>query len=201
MNLAGGATLDLGIYALTWIFQSLYHINKSPERPRVVAAMSHYHTGADENTGIIVQFPNCRAMGIATTCLHVGLDPQKEQQTHAPAPIRIQGSKGEIRVSGPAYRPLSFSVVKWNSGTPLVYKYPIPTDPMRGSWGHGMFWEADECGRCLRDNKKQSEMMPWLESLVVMEAMEEALKQGDVNYPDLITTDVYNPSSPLNKGH
>ena len=63
-----------------------------------------------------------------------------------------------------------------------------------------MFWEADECARCLRDGKKQSDTMPWAESIVIMETMEAALQQGGVKYPDLITTDVYDAKSPLNMG-
>lgn len=63
-----------------------------------------------------------------------------------------------------------------------------------------MFWEADECARCLRDGKKESEGMPWEESLVMMGVMEQTWRQGGVVYPDLITTDVYDPQSPLNVG-
>jgi hypothetical protein len=33
-----------------------------------------------------------------------------------------------------------------------------------------------------------------------MEVMEETLKQGDIKYPDLITTAVYDANSPLNTG-
>ena len=200
LDLAGGATLDLGIYALTWVFQSLYHVSKKPEAPKVVAAMNHYRTGADENTSITCQFPNSKAMGVATTSILVGTNPQKEQTPSTPAAIRIQGSKGEIQVSHPAYRPLSFTVVK-REGDPYVVDCPVPTDPKRGGWGHGMFWEADECARCVRDGKKQSDTMPWQESLVIMETMTEALKQGGVKYPDLIATDVYDPKSPLNTGN
>ncbi|KAG5912765.1 D-xylose 1-dehydrogenase (NADP(+)) [Claviceps africana] len=214
-HLAGGALLDLGVYALTWVFQTLYHLQQpssasttpsspsSPlrEAPAVLAAMDRYHTGADENTSIICHFPRTRAMGIATTSLRVGTSPHG-QATAAPA-IRIQGSQGEIQVAHPAYRPTSYRVLRRRGdgdGDVEVVECPIPVDSKRGSWGHGMFWEADECARCLRDGRKQSEVMPWEESVVMMEVMEEALRQGGVAYPDLITSDVFDAQSPLNTG-
>lgn len=202
LDLAGGALLDLGIYPLTWLFQTLYHVQpeKDKEAPTVVAAMNKYdRTGADEMTSIIVQFPEHKSQGIGMTTMRVATDVDG-QNTGGPA-IKIQGSGGEIQVMGPAYRPLQYKVIKKdNPGKIEVVDCPIPKDKAR-DWGHGMFWEADECARCLRDGKKESATLPWSESIVMMEVMEEALKQGGITYPDLITTDVFDPQSPLNTGN
>lgn len=200
-DLAGGALLDLGIYSLTWVFQSLYHVQPETEKeaPKVVASINKYRTGADESTTIICQFPKHNSVGIATTSLRIATDVDG-LYTGGPA-IRIQGSKGEIQVTGPAFRPTEYKVIKSDAnGKVEVVNCPIPTDPKRNNWGHGMFWEADECARCLRDGKKESASMPWSESIVIMEVMDNALKQGGVSYPDLITTDVFDPNSPLNTG-
>ncbi|GAB1312993.1 D-xylose 1-dehydrogenase (NADP(+)) [Madurella fahalii] len=199
-ELAGGALLDLGIYALTWVFQSLYHVQPEEEKeaPNVVAAVNQYHTGADETTSIIVQFTKHKSHGIALTSLRVATDVDG-RNSGGPA-IRIQGSNGEIQVMGPAYCPLQYRVIKRDGGGKIeVVDCPIPKDPERG-WGQGMFWEADECARCLRDGKKESKTLPWTESITIMEVMEEALRQGGVKYPDLISTDVYDAMSPLNTG-
>ncbi|KAK4207015.1 hypothetical protein V8F33_000569 [Rhypophila sp. PSN 637] len=197
-DLAGGALLDLGIYSLTWVFQTLYHLQEEKETPNVVAAINKYHTGADETTSIIVQFPKHKSMGIALTSLRVATDVDGHKSS-GPA-IKIQGSEGEIHVMGPAYRPLQYKVIKKDSaGQVEVVDCPIPRDEER-DFGQGMFWEADECARCLRDGKKESATLPWSESIVIMEVMEEALKQGGVQYPELITTDVYDAQSPLNTG-
>ncbi|KAI9158427.1 NADP:D-xylose dehydrogenase [Paramyrothecium foliicola] len=198
-QLAGGALLDLGIYSLTWVFQTLYHTQKESDKeaPSVLAAVNKYETGADEMTSIICHFPKHKSMGIATTALRVATDPGQNDQ-YGPT-IRIQGSGGEIQVFGPAYRPTQYKVIK-KSGEAEVVDCPIPKDAAR-DWGHGMFWEADECARCLRDGKKESASMPWTESIVIMETMEAALKQGGVEYPELITTDVYDAKSPLNTGN
>lgn len=197
-DLAGGALLDLGIYALTWVFQSLYHVQPEEEKeaPNVLAAVNKYHTGADETTSIVLQFPKHKSHGLALTSLRVASD--VDGQGTSGAAIRIQGSEGEIQVIGPAYCPLQYKVIK-KDGKVDVVDCPIPKDPESG-WGQGMFWEADECARCLRDGRKESKSLPWTESIVIMEVMEETLRQGGVVYPDVITTDVYDAQSPLNTG-
>ena len=99
------------------------------------------------------------------------------------------------------YRRPEYRIVKKDRpGTVEVVDCPIPADPKRGGWGQGMFWEADECARCLRDGKLESATIPWSESIVIMETMDQVLKQGDIQYPELITTDVFDPKSPLNTG-
>ncbi|KAL6871238.1 NADP:D-xylose dehydrogenase [Trichoderma novae-zelandiae] len=196
-DLAGGALLDLGVYPLTWVFQTLYHLQpeQDKEAPTVIASSHKYTTGADENTAVICSFPGHNSIGIASTTMRADTDPEKA----VPA-VRIQGSKGEIQVFFPTYRPLKYRVVKTN-GEAETFDCPIPGDPARKDSGHGMFWEADECARCLRDGKLESATLPWKESIVIMETMEEALRQGGVTYPELITTDVYDPKSPLNTGN
>ncbi|KAL7795166.1 hypothetical protein V8C37DRAFT_374713 [Trichoderma ceciliae] len=196
-DLAGGATLDLGVYPLTWVFQTLYHLQpeEDKEAPTVSAFSNKYTTGADENTAIICGFPSHNSIGIASTTMRADTDPDRLQ----PA-VRIQGSGGEIQVFFPTYRPLKYKVVRKNGEAETV-DCPIPGDPARNGWGNGMFWEADECARCLRDGKLESATLPWKESIVIMETMEEVLKQGGITYPELITTDVYDPKSPLNTGN
>ncbi|ETS73414.1 hypothetical protein PFICI_15019 [Pestalotiopsis fici W106-1] len=200
-DLAGGALLDLGIYSLTWLMQILYHCQPEAvkEKPNVVGAINKYTTGADETTTFIVQFPKHNSMGIGMTTLRIATDVDG-QNTAGPA-IKIQGPLGEIQVMGPAYKPLQYKIIKKDApGKVEVVDCPVPEDKER-SWGHGMFWEADECARCLRDGRKESATLPWEESITIMEVMESVLKQGDVKYPDLITTDVYDPKSPLNTGN
>jgi predicted dehydrogenase len=200
LNLAGGALLDLGIYPLTWLFQIMYHCqpDSEKEKPTVVGALNKYFTGADEMASFIVQFPKHKSMGIGLTSMRINTDTDGHN-SGGPA-VKIQGPLGEIQVMGPAYRPLQYRVVKASCGGEVeVVDFPIPKDPER-DWGHGMFWEADECARCLRDGLKESATLPLSESILIMEVMEEVLMQGDVKYPEIITTDVYDPESCLNTG-
>lgn len=57
-----------------------------------------------------------------------------------------------------------------------------------------MFWEADECARCIRDGKLESEGMPWRETVEVMKVMDEARRQGELKYSESLESIVY----PLN---
>jgi predicted dehydrogenase len=200
VDLAGGALLDLGIYSLTWLFQILYHLQPETEKesPKTLAAITKYKTGADESSSVMVQFPHHKSTGVALTSLRIATNTDGKN-SGGPA-IKIQGTLGEIQVMGPAYRPTQYKVVKKDGdGAVEVVDCPIPIDRER-RFGMGMFWEADEVARCLRDGKKESTVLPLSESIVIMEVMEEALKQGGVTYPELITSDVYDPKSPLNTG-
>lgn len=205
-DLAGGALLDLGIYSLTWVFQILYHCQPGPassrEAPKVLAAIQKYEkTGADEMTSILLQWPGQKSMGFASTSLRVATTPDGEGSPAAGPSCRIQGTKGEIQVMGMLYRPEHYRVIKvgGKQGEVEDVYCEIPKDKEK-NWGHGMFWEADEVARCLRDGKKESETLGWEESLVIMETMDEVRRQGGLKYPELIETDVYDAKGALNVG-
>jgi predicted dehydrogenase len=206
-DLAGGALLDLGIYSLTWVFQILYLCQKvgDREKPKVMAAVDKYYTGADENTAVICHFEKGRTIGVATTGLRTATQPDGENSPASGPACRIQGTKGEIQVIGPLYRPLEYRVIMngGEKGAVETVKCPIPQDLNRDGkdgkgWGHGMFWEADEAARCLRDGKKESNTLTWQESIVIMETMDDVRKAGVLTYPELIETTVFDKKSELN---
>ena len=189
LDLAGGALLDLGIYSLTWVFQILYHCQEGAqkEKPKVLASIDKYEsTGADEQTSVILHWPGQKSTGVATTSLRLATTPDGESSPTSGPAARIQGTKGEIQVFGPLYRPLQYRVLKVGGERGVVEDVhcPIPKDKNReGSvagegWGHGMYWEADEVARCLRDGKLESDGIPWEESLLIMETMDEIRRQG-----------------------
>ncbi|KAM0545793.1 hypothetical protein ACHAPJ_011217 [Fusarium lateritium] len=199
-DLAGGSLLDLGIYSLTWVFQTLYHVQPEAEKepPVVIAAVEKYHTGTDESATVTCQFPKHKSMGIATSSFRIATE--CDGSYSAGPPVRIQGSKGEIHLTNaPCFRPTDFKIIR-TDGTSETVQSLVPGDPKRGGWGHGMFWEADEAARCLRDGKKESTGLPWSESILIMETMDKVLQQGGVVYPESITSDVFDPNSPQNTG-
>ncbi|KAI9374542.1 hypothetical protein BJX61DRAFT_532284 [Aspergillus egyptiacus] len=196
-DLAGGALLDLGIYSLTWVFQALYHtLPKDARKPpsRVSAHITPYHlTGADEATTILLSFPTTtpsnpthpgESQAVASTHLRVWTDPDTKNSAR-PA-IRIQGTKGEIQVDGPAFRPEVYRIIPIKGGGEVKEKkFAFPAG------GKGMYWEADEVARCLRDGKLESETLDWEESIVIMEVMDEARRQNGLTYPEKIESTVY----------
>jgi len=201
LDLAGGALLDLGIYSLTWVFQTMYH-TLSPEmrdqsRPTVVgAAMTpEPRTGADESTLMLLEFPKStpsgktKAHAVATTAMRVTDDPARGHEgkgdVETPA-VRIQGEKGEIQVYGPIYRPMRYRLVpKDKKAKILDEKFEFP------GGCHGMMYEADEAARCLVAGKLESEGLTWSESTLIMEIMDDVRKFGGLKYPDAIETTDY----------
>lgn len=186
--LAGGALLDIGVYALTWLFQTLYH-TQDPKLRRPPSSLSslvelHEHSQTDQMTSLVVRFdmPSNSALkvahGIATTSMVLpDVDPRGGPTVH------IYGLKGEIQVWGPAHRAQSIKVIpKAGHGEAYERTFPIPAG------GHGMFWEADEAARCWLYGMLESRSITWDESALVMDTVDEIRRQANIIYPDEIET-------------
>ncbi|QKX57802.1 uncharacterized protein TRUGW13939_04922 [Talaromyces rugulosus] len=193
-DLAGGALLDLGIYSLTWVFQCLYHTLPESQRkaPSAVAAQMtlNYLTGADEATSILLTFPTTtpnnvpewKSQAIAMTNLRVSTDPDGKN-TAGPA-IRIQGTKGEIQVEGPSFRPERYHIISCSDGN--AQRQPCHVEHLIPQGDRGMYWEADEVARCVKAGKLSSDGLPWDEMIAILEVMDEARRQGGLAYPESI---------------
>ena len=149
----------MGVYALTWVFQILYHCKSETEKetPTAVSAIHQYHTGVDESSSIILQFPKSKSTGIAMSSFRI--DSVSDNGQSSDACVRIQGPLGEIQVAAPAHRPTRFKIVDRIRCAMATFEFPIPADP-ESKVGHGMFWEADEAARCVRDGRLESEGLP-----------------------------------------
>lgn len=202
-DLAGGALLDLGIYSLTWVFQTLYTTQKNPKPPTVTSSLRKMESGCDQLTTILLTFPRDKegdAHGIATTSLRVASDPGGKGETPC---ARISGTGGELMIYPPSYRPTRTKLVL-SDGTVDEKHWPHP-GPGKGSgfyngfggtWnaegeGMGMFWEADECAYAIRDGRKEGQYESLDESLVIMKVMDEVRRQSDMKLPEKIETTEY----------
>ena len=156
--------------------------------------MSKYpQTGCDESTSIMLNFPSgpggaSYAHGIATTSLRVATDPAGQSGAAAPA-IRIQGTKGEITVVPPAFRPTDYRLAMKGEGDGKGSIRDVHVEMPGG--GRGFFYEADEAARCVRDGKLESEGLSWEESIVIMEVMDEVRRQGGLKYSEKLETTDY----------
>lgn len=54
-----------------------------------------------------------------------------------------------------------------------------------------MFWEADECARQIWAGKKESEVMGWEESVVIMQTMDAIREKCGLRYPEAIESCEY----------
>lgn len=137
LDLAGGCLLDLGIYSLTWVFQTLYHTLppalRKEARPTVLgtAITPEPRTGADESTLMLLEFPKStpsgktKAHAVATTAMRVSDDPARKHSGRTDVEVpsaRIQGEKGEIQVWGPLYRPTRYRLVPQAEGQEILDK-------------------------------------------------------------------------------
>ncbi|KAF9893002.1 hypothetical protein FE257_012413 [Aspergillus nanangensis] len=191
-DLAGGALLDIGTYPLLWVFQTLYHTRRKQERQtpdRVVSLLTFEPgSGTDQMASVMVEFPAStpggtatKAHGIMSTSMVLSNDADGRGSTGAT--VRIQGLEGEIQILGPVHRPESIRIVR--RGECRTEHFEIPAG------GHGMYWEADEAGRCVRDGKLESEVIPWEESVAVMKVLDEVRAQADYSYPEQIESIEY----------
>jgi predicted dehydrogenase len=192
-DLAGGALLDLGIYSLTWVFQTLYLTTpkEKREKPKVVGSSMVFEprTGADESTAIMLEMPSTptgkrKAQAVATTSLRTHFDLAQNEAGHESPSCRIQGEKGEILVYGPLYRPMRYKTVTKDDGGKITVK-DCPRSGFEGGQ-NGMAFEADECARCMLSGKLESETLSWEESTVIMETMDAARKLAGLTYPEAI---------------
>lgn len=156
--------------------------------------VKYAETGVDEDTTFIISFPKTTpsgssrgSHGVGLTAFPLASDP--DQRSSAGPAIRIQGTKGEIQVNSMAFQPDRYRVVPLKVGdNPVTVREVVCPFP---AGGHGMYYEADEAARCVRDGKLESETMPWAESVVIMEVMDEIRKQGSLEYPSVIeSTDI-----------
>jgi predicted dehydrogenase len=204
MKLAGGALLDLGIYSLTWVFQTLYltQPKEKRQRPKVLSFTKPYMTGADQLTSMILEFPRDESLGgaahaFAGTSLSFGSD-----QKDVPC-IRISGTKGEVQVFPPAFRPTKTKLVLVD-GTTEEKNWPQPGPGVGSGWkngfsgsynkegeGHGMFWEADEAARAVVEGRKEGRYEDLDESLLIMEIMDEVRRSAGQRYPEEIESTEY----------
>lgn len=208
MDLCGGALLDLGIYSLTWAFQTLYltQPEKTRKPPTVTSTMKHFKTGADIHTAMLLNFPREKELGgdahaIATTSMLLSCDP--DGKGSAGPSVRVQGDHGEVQIWGPSFRPTRSRLIL-KAGTVEDKYWPQP-GPGKGSGfvngfgddiqpegeGQGMFWEADEAAMALLEGRKESKYENLDESILIMEIMDEVRRQGGLKYPDKIESTEY----------
>lgn len=195
LDLAGGSLLDLGIYALTWVFQTAYHTLPVEKRkaPRVVGTIMtpEKRTGADEATTMLLEFPISSPEGkftthaVASSAFRPHFDHESDTVNSTPA-VRIYGEKGEIQVYGPIYRPMRYRITLKDKEERILdktFEHPAGI--------HGMSFEGDEAARCWLAGKLESETLPWSESLDIMKTMDEVRRQGGLKYPEAIESTEY----------
>ncbi|WWD18925.1 hypothetical protein CI109_103381 [Kwoniella shandongensis] len=175
-ELAGGALLDIGPYPLVWTMMILYRHPKNGMTPpeKVGSTMLKYHTGVDLATGFTMTFPKINAIAYCTTNLLSQV--QKQQNT------RIVGSKGEIHVHGYTSRPTGYTLKRLANPEDEGGKF-LPDENVDMDFdGFGLYWEADQVARCLKDGLLECPTMTHAETAMTMGFFDKIRKEGGYEY-------------------
>ncbi|KAI1297796.1 dimeric dihydrodiol dehydrogenase [Xylaria venustula] len=174
--LGAGTLLDLGIYSLTWGLATLDpKIPKNSETPKVLAAQT-FEAGVEVISSIILHYTSSGRQGVITSTTKVHSNPDLV--------ARIEGTEGTVEVWGVTTSDPKYFVVypKFVSdsgssnerGEGKRYDFTVE--------GRGYTYEQDATALDVLAGKKESDVMPWAETLRVMEIMDEIRRQGGTVY-------------------
>lgn len=155
--LGGGALLDVGIYPASLASM----IFGTPER---VASLAHLGaTGVDEQSAMIFGYSGGRLALLSQAI-----------RTNSPHEALLLGTKGKIRVHS-----------SWWKAAPITLSVDGQPDELIDvpSVGNGYNYEAAEVGRCLREGRTESEVMPLDETLAIVKTLDELRAQWGLRYP------------------
>lgn len=152
-ELGGGALLDLGVYPVSFASMVL------GKPGRIVTLVDPAFTGVDGQTSMLFGYEN-GAQAVLTCTL----------SAKSPTRAAIVGTEARIEIEGDSYSPTSFDLIS-RTGERTTH-FDTPPE------GRGLWHEAEEVGRCLREGLLESPLMPLDETVEIMETIEEVLAQS-----------------------
>jgi predicted dehydrogenase len=151
-ELGGGALLDLGVYPVSFASMVL----GKPDR--IVTLIDPAFTGVDGQTSML--FGYASGAHAVLTCTLAAKSPTRGA---------IVGTDARIEIDGSFYAPTSFDFIS-RTGDRIRFEEPHE--------GRGLWHEAEEVARCLREGLLESPLMPLDESIEIMHTMDAVLAQA-----------------------
>jgi predicted dehydrogenase len=151
-ELGGGALLDLGVYPVSFASMVL----GKPDR--IVTLVDPAFTGVDGQTSMLFGYAS-GAQAVLTCTL----------SAQSPTRGAIVGTDARIEIDGVFYAPTSFDLI---SRTGERIRFEAPHE------GRGLWHEAEEVARCLREGLPESPFMPLDESVEIMQTMDAVLARS-----------------------
>ncbi|HET6569053.1 MAG TPA: Gfo/Idh/MocA family oxidoreductase [Rhodothermales bacterium] len=155
-ELGGGALLDLGVYPLH-LASMLFG---EPSRIQAEAEMGT--TGVDEQNGLVLAYP-----GHALAVLYSSI------QVDTPVEAVLMGTTGRIKLHHRFHHATKLTVE--SGGEADVVEMPFE--------GNGLQFEAAEVMRCLREGRRESDVMPLEETLRVARVLDAVRSMWGLAYP------------------
>ncbi|TDZ37519.1 D-xylose 1-dehydrogenase [Colletotrichum trifolii] len=176
--LGAGSLLDIGIYSLTFAVLGLDPaVGEAGVKPKIAATQT-LSEDIDIATSALLLYPDGK-QGVLTSSTQVKTPPVF---------CRIEGSKGYVLVEGIATSvPGSFTVHSSEASSQGWRE--SSTEGLRAKTfsferpGRGFYWEADAVAVDIAAGRKESAVMPWAETIRVMEIMDEIRRQGGAKFP------------------
>jgi predicted dehydrogenase len=151
-ELGGGALLDLGVYPVSFASMLL----GAPDT--ITALVDPAFTGVDGQTSMLLGYASGAQAVLSCTSL-----------ARSPTRAAIVGTEARIEIDGDFYTPSPFTLIT-RSGERTRYDEPHQ--------GRGLWYQADEVARCLREGLLESPLMPLEESISIMQTMDAVLAQA-----------------------
>ncbi|KAK6209445.1 hypothetical protein LQW54_006298 [Pestalotiopsis sp. IQ-011] len=177
VSLGAGSLLDIGIYPLTWSILTLEADAPAPRKMPTIKAAQSFVDGIEVTTTILLHHPETDRQAIVTSSTERACGATRASSNVI---ATIDGTDGFVEVEGhAASHPRSFTVYpKWTGDEkPQGKKYDYQRPQQ------GFIYEADNTALDLAAGKKESSIMPWSETIRVLEIMDEVRRQGGTKYP------------------
>ncbi|CAK7201837.1 hypothetical protein SEUCBS139899_004552 [Sporothrix eucalyptigena] len=173
--LGAGTLLDIGIYSLMWGMLALDPgVGEAARKPQVLASQSIVN-GVDWATSMLLTYSTSKDG--SSPAQHAILTSSSLTKTPA-AFCRIEGTTGYVVIEGFAASVPTFFTVHDTTAPdaqPKKYEFERP--------GKGFYWEADSIAHSIAAGKTENKLMPWAETLCVMDLMDEVRRQGGAAFP------------------
>ena len=161
-NLAGGVTLDMGIYPISFICNVLGEI------PVEIKSMTRFSDlGVDEIANYMFRFPSGCLVNICTSF-----------NLHMIDKAIIYGSKGYIEY--PQFQVGQRFTVSQHNGTNEIVNKSEVHEPCHDN---GFVYQVEEVFRCINEGRLESEIISLDETVKIMEVMDKMRNEWGFKYP------------------
>ena len=157
-DLAGGALLDVGVYPITYV---VHMLDRLPDK--IISSAEFGKTNVDDQNIIIMKYKDGILADLSSSvAVELGYD------------AMIIGEEGKIAV--PKFWSADEAYL-YNQKNELIESFKEPHHE------NGYEYEAYEVNRCLRENKLESDKLPFIDTLEVMRIMDKIRQEWGLLYP------------------
>ena len=155
-GLGGGALLDIGIYP---VFLSLFLLGKPDQ---IWASANLGTTGVDENCSAHFKYANGQMASLFTT-----INAQTNNEAY------IIGDKGNIKISS-RWHESKLAILRVRGEKEQRFEVDYNEN--------GYYFEAQEVIRCLREQRLESDLFSWNQSLALIDTLDQVRHKAGINY-------------------